>query len=156
MIYSTKYHALDNWSFVWKNIPKLSRSRLFKQDTEGSSISVHFKTGFHCIIGDSYYWEVSSDHPGGMRAHYNFARGIQQCLQLNGRHLEPVLSGSSWYYWFIFETKSFHIPKYHLLPFNKFDFYHLWSLICTQSFCFKNCETPFSIRPYAKKKKKNS
>ena len=39
----------------------------------------------------------------------NFAYTIQQCLQLNGRYLEHILKGISWYFWFIFETKCLQI-----------------------------------------------
>ena len=35
----------------------------------------------------------------------NFVCHISQCLQLNGRHLELVVLGSSWHFWFMFETK---------------------------------------------------
>ena len=39
--------CLGRWSrsFVWRHITKLCLSRLFKENTEGSSMSTHFQTG---------------------------------------------------------------------------------------------------------------
>ena len=53
LIYSTKSY-IRRWSrrpFVWSHITKFSLSRLFNQDTERISISVHFQTEvrFSCL-----------------------------------------------------------------------------------------------------------
>ena len=44
LIKLTKYRTIKSW-MIWSHIVKLSPSRLFKQDTEGRSISRHIQTG---------------------------------------------------------------------------------------------------------------
>ena len=52
VVYLTKYRK--SRSFVWRNITKLSLSRLFKQDTEVSSISTHYQTEL-----DFFSWSIT-------------------------------------------------------------------------------------------------
>ena len=60
----------------------------------------------------------------------HFAHRIQQCLQLNGRHLEQVTQGLLLI--FLVQVKSKWILKCYLLPFNKCNFHN--SVLCALLF----------------------
>ena len=110
VIYLTKYSEVMPWSrrsSMWKYITKLSLSSLFNQDTEGSSISIHFQEE----VRFSGWWrtlnhmtlrkivrQTDSSSPGPLFLEEKCARVInqlacciKQCSQLKHAHQVYVL-----------------------------------------------------------------
>ena len=114
---------MDDWSrisFVWRHIAKLNLSRLFKQNTEGSSITKNFQTGVRFsswsrtlklmalkkIIGQWFHWEDSSDYLGGICTCYQ-----KLCSSAFNNVFNEMAEVFSWYFLFIFVTQWLQIQK---------------------------------------------
>ena len=69
----------------------------------------------------------------------NCACRIKHCLTLNNEHLERVLLGSSWYFWFTCETKLQILQWY-------FPHLSINVISITHSFCCLNCAWSFCLK----------